>query len=1246
MKNLMFTFFALLVSCAMYAQAQHDTLKSPELNNMKLMQVRKVRISPTKFGIFFSTDEKQFKEQLAQAGNVTNEATLISNTSLAKRNAMNISNNMVCPGPDLINGVYLNTNIQDRFLGVTPNQACQDGSDEYPTYYPEYKLYKAFFGTNGDLSVIIDNVSPDLDPAMFILSGCTSASSYIACIDNGGGLGHSETVPTTAYVNPCTPAILKIQHWMRTSAGADCTSCSFRIKATWTTCTTPCNLSVTAVQTQAATAGNADGVASATATGGSGNLQYDWSDDGMTSVNQFLVAGIYTVTVTDLNNPTCMATASVTITQTGGGIGCNMTLTAFQTSPASAGQNDGAASCTPNNNSAGTVTYEWSNGSTNRNLTGVGADTYTVTATDAQGCTASAEATIQENNPCANTNLSATTTTIAATCTASNGSATVIANGGTPPYTYLWGPTGESWASVQNRPAGQYIVTITDDDGCESVATAVIASNNPATISLTCPNPQICAVGSTLISTTGSGGWTGFLWSNGEQTPQIIANAAATYNVVATDNNGCTAASSFTITQYAPTNIAITGVSQICKGASTTLTVTGGNAVWNTAATTPAITITPDSTTTYTVQVTDLNSCAASTVKTVIVNPLPVISTQSPAYICTQKDSVLLVATTVNLSPTYIWSNAATQASTHVFATGTYSVTVTDGKGCFSSASVVVQEGAKITGTMTSTNIGNTYDFHITTNTPPITLIESIIEDFNNGQQIATYTGDMFSHIFSTTGFFHVAAEIKGICNNEVVEAFIETGAARLSNNFGMKYGSANNALRLISFVETSDNDIIALFKAGNSAVIARLSRENGKVMCADKYEYEAEPISITPVGADAYALVLRANGKEYLIRINTKTNRIASIAYKNMPTKTMAYSAANSKWVGAYKDPLTQQEALIKTNIAGGMDTGYPKVIPSTTGGSLAIQKIIPNGTGFILLVKNGGNPQIIATDADFNTIWKRDISAPNMTFTQAVIMNGNIYIGGNSDLGLFFTKVNAATQQIVVSKLLNNNDAKLIKMQLDNVGNIVIVTDKTVLTVNENFDIINAYAFILPQNTVINDALVTTQNRIVFGGNSTANGVQQAYIANSNLATVDVCLLQPTTIRFTPYTITLDNFYGIQLTTIAKPSNEILYLGRVITNLETNIVCGQLTNTVETVKNQTVTIFPNPATHTLNLRATDDIHEIMITNNLGQALFYLKNNIGTTAVVNTTDFPTGMYFVTVKTGNATSIQKLLIQK
>ncbi|MBK6965463.1 MAG: SprB repeat-containing protein [Bacteroidales bacterium] len=95
-----------------------------------------------------------------------------------------------------------------------------------------------------------------------------------------------------------------------------------------------------------------------------------------------------------------------------------------------------------------------------------------VTITDANGCTATASATVNNiGGPAAS--ISAQTNV--ACNGAFTGSATVLATGGTSPFTYLWNdPSAQTLATATGLAAGTYTVTITDANGCTATAQAII----------------------------------------------------------------------------------------------------------------------------------------------------------------------------------------------------------------------------------------------------------------------------------------------------------------------------------------------------------------------------------------------------------------------------------------------------------------------------------------------------------------------------------------------------------------------------------------------------------------------------------------------------------------------------------------------------------------------------------------------------------------------------------------------------
>jgi large repetitive protein len=191
--------------------------------------------------------------------------------------------------------------------------------------------------------------------------------------------------------------------------------------------------------------GNTTGSADLSVTGGTGAYTYLWSNNATTQDLSGLAAGTYSVTITDAN--LCTAVASVTITQpaaalAGSIVGTN--ITCF-------GASTGAATLTVSGGTSG-YTYLWSNGATTQNLTGVVAGSYSVVITDANGCTANASIVITQ-----------APAIVAGTCDVSNdqcqvgaGQIKVAASGGTGILNVTWSGTPQSpfGGPVTGSPAG------------------------------------------------------------------------------------------------------------------------------------------------------------------------------------------------------------------------------------------------------------------------------------------------------------------------------------------------------------------------------------------------------------------------------------------------------------------------------------------------------------------------------------------------------------------------------------------------------------------------------------------------------------------------------------------------------------------------------------------------------------------------------------------------------------------------
>lgn len=227
-------------------------------------------------------------------------------------------------------------------------------------------------------------------------------------------------------------------------------------------------ISVTATTNHVTCFGAATGTIDITASNGSTPYQYSWSNGSLVEDQVNLVAGTYTVNVTDASG--CTVSATYTITQPASG----MTLTTSST-PALCGATDGSVSVNAVGGT-GAYTYSWNPGSgTNATQSNIGAGTYTVTVTDANGCSATESATVSSSSA-----VNITSSSIMdVTCQGgSDGSISVSAGGGVFPYTFSWS-NGGSNAAITNLSAGSYTVTVTDDAGCSSTGVFSVNQGNP-----------------------------------------------------------------------------------------------------------------------------------------------------------------------------------------------------------------------------------------------------------------------------------------------------------------------------------------------------------------------------------------------------------------------------------------------------------------------------------------------------------------------------------------------------------------------------------------------------------------------------------------------------------------------------------------------------------------------------------------------------------------------------------------------
>ena len=455
--------------------------------------------------------------------------------------------------------------------------------------------------------------------------------------------------------------------------------------------------STTASSTQA-TCATANGTATSNPSGGTPNYSYTWSPGGQnTQTATGLSPGAYAVLVTDASG--CTASETITITTANG----PTVTTTVANNVSCNGGNDANATANPTGGTPG-YTFFWSPGGQNtQTATGLSAGTYTIVTTDTNGC--SYVNTTSITQPAV---LASTITPSNIPCNGGIGSATATPSGGTPNYTYSWSPTGGNAQTANNLSAGNYVVTVTDANGC--ISTSSVTITQPAVLASTTSQTNVTCNGGTGSATaTPSGGTPNYTysWSPTGGNAQTANNlSAGTYVVTVTDANGCTALSSVTLTQPSALIAASTQVNVLCNAGSTgsaTVSPSGGTPNY-TYAWSPsggnAQTANNLSAGTYQCTVTDANGC--SNVISVTINQPQALTAPTTAVniLCNGGSNGSATATPSGGTPgyTYSWIPSGGNAQTaNNLSAGNYIVTVTDANGCSKQSPVTITEPAPIT---------------------------------------------------------------------------------------------------------------------------------------------------------------------------------------------------------------------------------------------------------------------------------------------------------------------------------------------------------------------------------------------------------------------------------------------------------------------------------------------------------------------------------------------------------------------
>jgi SprB repeat len=434
--------------------------------------------------------------------------------------------------------------------------------------------------------------------------------------------------------------------------------------------------------------GAASGEVNLTVEGGTAPYLYQWSI-GQTSQDIVgLLAGTYSVTVTDKNG--CREITSVNL-----GEPTALTLSESHKNLVCFGQPTGSVSLSVEGGTA-PYSFSWTDGQgqsvgTTADLDGLESGSYRVLVIDGAGCLASLSVVIGQ--PTALSVIGQTTPALYAS--SPTGTASITASGGTQPYQYQWN-TGETIASISSLSAGSYSVVVTDKNGCSLAQTFVVASTTAVSLSLTLDQTNLRCVGSTngAASVTASGGNApySYLWSNGATTSSISSLSAGGYTVLVTDAAGQTATASALLTPPLPFTVSVLPTDLVClgktgqvsvevRGSSPTLSA-DYTYLWSNGST--GATVYGLSPGNYSLVVTNANGCTASTTATLVQSLTFALNGEVLAVPCKGGASNAIDLTVEGgTSPyRYQWSNGATTEDLEGILSGMYSVTVTDKNNC------------------------------------------------------------------------------------------------------------------------------------------------------------------------------------------------------------------------------------------------------------------------------------------------------------------------------------------------------------------------------------------------------------------------------------------------------------------------------------------------------------------------------------------------------------------------------------
>ncbi|HXK80777.1 MAG TPA: T9SS type A sorting domain-containing protein [Bacteroidales bacterium] len=430
-----------------------------------------------------------------------------------------------------------------------------------------------------------------------------------------------------------------------------------------------------------------NGSATVNVTGGTPPYYYEWSN-GINSQNiTELVAGNYSLTVTDAHN--CIAEISCEITEPS-----EIVIDYSIEDVLCFGESNGAIDISP----VGGVTpytYLWSNGAISEDIDNLTAGSYIVTITDFYDCVYTWEFTVNQPDTLSldfsNNNICFGET---------SGEIDLTVSGGTLPYSYQWS-NGAITEDITDLSAETYYVTVIDGNNCSIIdSSEIIEAASPFTTNIYVQD-VLCNgdnTGSISVDVSGSIAPYQFLWSNGETTANISELISNTYSLTITDDIGCTTTESIIVNEPDALETNYEYENPNCYGSNTgsiDLEVSGGvipyDFFWSNGETSEDIEDLNEGV--YSVFVLDHNNCVVYTTAE-LISPLELSANFEITNTCYNSNTGTINIEVAGGTPpySYVWNNENQTQQISNLTAGTYYVTITDFNGCELLSSATVEE--------------------------------------------------------------------------------------------------------------------------------------------------------------------------------------------------------------------------------------------------------------------------------------------------------------------------------------------------------------------------------------------------------------------------------------------------------------------------------------------------------------------------------------------------------------------------